>query len=95
MSVVANVAINVDARNAIQRLQQVQQQSKTTERAFGGLGGAIAKLAAGFSALEAGRFIFAKTAEIESQTKSLQVLTGSAQKAGAIIKELQHIPAHH
>jgi len=93
VSVVANVAINVDARNAIQRLQQVQQQSKTTERAFGGLGGAIAKLAAGFSALEAGRFIFAKTAEIESQTKSLQVLTGSAQKAGAIIKELQQLGA--
>lgn len=93
MSVVANVAINVDSRGATQKLREVQSQANATEKAFGGLGGAIAKLAAGFSALEAGRFIFAKTAEIESQTKSLQVLTGSAQKAGAIIKELQQLGA--
>ena len=82
MSVVANVAINVDSRNATQKLREVQSQANATEKAFSGLGGAVGRLASGFAVLEAAKFIFAKTAEIESQARSLEVLTGSAQKAG-------------
>ena len=93
MSVVANVAINVDSRNAVSKLREVQNQAQQTERAFGGLSGAIGKLAIAAAALQTARFVFAKTAEIETQTRSLQVLTGSAEKAGKIIKELQQLGA--
>jgi tape measure domain-containing protein len=93
VSVVANVAINVDSRNAVSKLRQVQAQSKQTERAFGGIAAAVGKLAIAFAGIQAIKFVFAKTAELESQARSLQVLTGSAEKAGRIIKELQQLGA--
>jgi tape measure domain-containing protein len=71
----------------------VQAQSKQTERAFGGIAAAATKLATAFGAIQAARFVFAKTAELESQSRSLAILAGSAQKAGQIIKELQDLGA--
>jgi len=93
VSVVANVAINVDSRGAVGQLRAVEQQAKITEKAFDGIGNAIGKLGIAFSAIQAAQFIFAKTAELESQTRSLQTLTGSAEKAGQIIKQLQDLGA--
>ncbi len=93
MSVVANVAINVDSRAAVSKLRDVQSQAGATQRAFDGLGAAVGKLAVAFAGIQAAKFIFAKTAELESQTRSLQVLTGSAQKAKQIIEELQQLGA--
>jgi tape measure domain-containing protein len=93
VSVVANVAINVDSRGATQKLREVQSQANATEKAFGGLGGAVGKLAAAFAAAQAVRFVFVQAAEIESQTRSLQVLTGSVQKATEIVKQLQDLGA--
>jgi tape measure domain-containing protein len=93
VSVVANVAINVDSREAVTKLRQVQSESQATERAVNGLGAAVRKLAAALGVIQAARFVFVKTAELESQTRSLQVLTGSAEKAGQIIKELQQLGA--
>lgn len=93
MSTVANVAINVDARNATAQLRQLQGQAGQTERAFGGLTAAVGKLAVAATAIQAARFVFAKTAELETQTRSLQVLTGSAEKAKAIIQDLQRLGA--
>ena len=93
MSVVANVAINVDSRGATQKLREVQSQANATEKAVGGLGGAVGKLAAAFAAVQAVRFVFVQAAEIESQTRSLQVLTGSVQKATEIVKQLQDLGA--
>jgi tape measure domain-containing protein len=93
VSVVANVAINVDSRNAVSKLRQVQTQATATERAFSGVTAAVKKLALAFSAIQAAKFVFVKAAELESQARSLQVLTGSAEKAGQIIKELQQLGA--
>ncbi len=93
MSVVANVAINVDSSNAVSKLRQVQTQAQQTEKAFGGIAAAVGKLAIAFAGIQAARFVFVKAAELESQTRSLEVLTGSAQKAGQIIKELQQLGA--
>lgn len=135
MSVIANVAINVDARGAAAQLRQFQNQSQATQRAadaltgstkrvgltaqqaarqvdastdairrqgqvaqqtsraVDALGGAVRNTVAAFSLIQAGRFVFAKTAELETQTRSLQVLTGSADKAKQIIKELQQLGA--
>jgi len=93
VSVVANVAINVDSRNAVSKLRQVQTQAQATEKAFGGIAAAVGKLATAFGAIQAARFVFVKTAEVESQTRSLAILAGSAQKAGQIIQELQQLGA--
>ena len=93
MSVVANVAINVDSSNAVSKLRQVQSQATATERAFGGVAAAVGKLAIAFAGIQAARFVFVKAAELESQTRSLQVLTGSAEKAKQIIQELQQLGA--
>ena len=93
MSVVANVAINVDSSGAVSKLRQVQGQAQQTERAFGGITAAVGKLATAFGVIQAARFVFVKTAEIETQTRSLAILAGSAQKAGQIIQELQQLGA--
>jgi tape measure domain-containing protein len=93
VSVVANVAINVDSSGAVSKLRQVQGQAQQTERAFGGIAAAATKLAVAFGGIQAARFVFAKTAELESQSRSLAILAGSAEKAGQIIKELQGLGA--
>jgi tape measure domain-containing protein len=93
VSVVANVAINVDSRNAVSKLRQVQTQATATERAFGGVTAAVGKLVAAFAAVQAVKFVFVQAAELQSQARSLEVLTGSAEKAGQIIKELQQLGA--
>jgi tape measure domain-containing protein len=93
VSVVANVAINVDSRNAVTKLREVQSQATATERAFGGVTAAVGKLVAAFAAVQAVKFVFVQAAELQSQARSLEVLTGSAQKAGQIIKELQQLGA--
>jgi tape measure domain-containing protein len=93
VSVVANVAINVDSSGAVSNLRQVQTQAQSTEKAFGNVAAAIGKLAVAFGAIQAAKFVFAKTAELESQTRSLQVLTGSAEKAKQIIQDLQQLGA--
>ncbi len=93
MSVVANVAINVDSRNAVSKLREVQSQSQQTERAIDGLGAVVGRLAGAFAAFQAAKFVFVQAAEVESQRRSLEVLTGSAQRAGQIVKELQDLGA--
>lgn len=49
MSVVANVAINVDSRGATQKLREVQIGAKATEQAFNALTSAAAAFGAGFA----------------------------------------------
>ena len=46
-----------------------------------------------FSAIAALRFVVVKTAELETQTRSIETLTGSAEKAKQIIQELQQLGA--
>ena len=93
MSVVANVSLNVDTRGVPQKLREVQNQAQQTEKAFNGIAAAAGKLALAFAGLQAAKFIFGKAAELESQARSLEVLTGSAQKAAQIIRELQQLGA--
>ena len=49
MSVVANVAINVDSRNAVSQLAQVETRAKATQQAFGALQQAAAAFGVGFA----------------------------------------------
>jgi tape measure domain-containing protein len=90
---VANVDIRVNSGPAVAGLNRVNAASKATTAGVNGLKAAIAPLLGAFAAMQAAKFVFAKTAELESQTKSLEVLTGSVQKATQIIKELQQLGA--
>jgi tape measure domain-containing protein len=81
----------------------IQKQGRAAQQAAGklnglrgaavGLGSAFGRIAAVLGVIQAGRFVFAKTAEVESQSRSLAILAGSAEKAGRIIKELQDLGA--
>ncbi len=93
MPAVAVVDVQVNSQSAVRNLQQVNTASKAAQTSIGGLQNAVTKLAGSFAAIQAVRFVFAKTAEIETQTKSLQVLTGSVQQAKQIIQELQQLGA--
>jgi len=93
VTAVAVVDVQVNSQQAVSRIRDVNNASKAAQQGINGLTGAIGKLAAGFSAIQAARFVFAKTAEIESQTKSLEVLTGSVTQAKQIIQELQQLGA--
>ena len=83
---VSNVELKVDGRSATRELNRVNA-------AVGKLQGAVGGLVAGFTAVQTFKFVFAKTAELETQTKSLKVLTGSLENAKSIIKELQDFGA--
>ena len=67
----------------------VGRAATVASRGVNALSGAVGKLAAAFAGIQTFRVIFGKTAELETQTRSLQVLTGSLENAKAIIGELQ------
>ena len=73
--------------------QQTAGKLNGLRSAVVGLGSAFGGIAAVLGVIQAGRFVFAKTAEVESQSRSLAILAGSAEKAGQIIKELQQLGA--
>jgi tape measure domain-containing protein len=90
---VSVVDVQVNATGATQQLRAVQKGAVAADRAVSGLIGTVSKIAIALGAMQAVKFVFAKTAELESQTRSLEVLTGSAEKAKQIIAELQQLGA--
>jgi tape measure domain-containing protein len=90
---VASVDIQVNSQGAVRSLNQVSAASKATAGAVDGVKNAVTGLVGAFTVASALKFVFTKTAELESQTKSLEVLTGSVTKAKAIIQELQQLGA--
>jgi tape measure domain-containing protein len=90
---VAVVDVQVNSTGAVNQIRNVANASKAAQSSVNGLENAVRGLVGAFSAAQAVRFIFGKTAEIESQVKSLQVLTGSVQQAKQIIQELQQLGA--
>lgn len=81
------------AQAAARNMQQLDGASKGSSSALDSLGGIVGKLGIAFSTIGAAKFIFAKTAEIETQTRSIQVLTGSVEQAKQIVQELQQLGA--
>ena len=74
-------------------LRDTGRAAKTASTGVSTLTKAFAPLLAAVSALGAARFVFVKTAELETQRKSLEVLTGSIEKTNNIIQELQEFGA--
>ena len=75
------------------KLQSANRASGAAETGLSRLRNAATGLLAGFAALQAIKFVFVQAADIESQTRSLQVLTGSVQQAKQIVEELQQLGA--
>ena len=90
---VAVVDVQVKSGNAVGQLQQINRAAQATEAGVKGLRNAVTGLVGAFSAVQALKFVVAKTSELETQTRSLQTLTGSVEKAKQIISELQQIGA--
>jgi tape measure domain-containing protein len=74
VSVVANVAINVDSRNAVSKLRQVQQGAQATQRATTDLTTALTRQSGAFSKLQAGA---------AGAVRSLSGLRGALASIGA------------
>ena len=74
-------------------LRNTGRAAKSASTGVATLTKAFAPLLAAVSVLGSARFIFFKTAELETQRKSLEVLTGSLTKTNEIIRELQEFGA--
>ena len=90
---VAVVDVQVNGSNAVNQLRQIDRASRTAEAGIGSLRKTVVGLAGAIGAVSAAKFVFVKTAELETQTRSLQVLTGSVRQAKQIIEELQQLGA--
>ena len=93
MAAVSVVDVQVRGQGAVNELRNINNAARTAQSGINNLQGAVTKLAGAFSVIAAARFTFVKTAELEAQTRSLQVLTGSAEKATQIIQQLQQLGA--
>ena len=81
------------AEAAAAGLQRQGRAAEKTSKSVSKLGNAVRTLTVGFTAVQAFKFVIFKTAELERQTKSLEVLTGSLGNARNIIAELQQFGA--
>jgi tape measure domain-containing protein len=75
------------------KLNGLDDAARRSNPGLMGLAGAAKNLIAAYAGIETVRFVFGKTAELETQTRSLQVLTGSVERAKQIIQELQQLGA--
>jgi TP901 family phage tail tape measure protein len=91
VSVVANVAINVDSRGAVGKLRDVQNQAQATERAFGALQQAVAAFGAGFALSK----VIADVKELDTNLRRLSTVGGDVaaldKGLGALSKQLDGI----
>ena len=71
------------------RFVDVGRSAKTASKGVNTLARSVKGLLGAFAAIQTAKFVFFKTAELETQTKSLQVLTGSLETAKGIIGDLQ------
>jgi len=88
-------------------VQNMNGDLRRSQREFNGAGSAASQAAGGFSklgkaiggiitaaaAFQALKFTIVSTAELETQTRSLKVLTGSLETAQKIVQQLQDIGA--
>ena len=86
------VDVKTRGENGIRKLgntmQGVEGKAKNLAMSFKGIAGPLAAIA-GLSAGAALAGIFGATAELQSQTRSLEVLTGSAEKTKKILAEIK------
>jgi len=79
VSVVANVAINVDSRGAVGKLREVQNRTSALDKATQGLTRSLAGLAAGFGATFALGKIISDVAKLDTNLRRLGTVGGDVQ----------------
>ena len=84
MSVVANVAINVDSSGAVSKLRQVQTQAQSTEKAFGALQSAIGALGVGFALTK----VIADVKELDTNLRRLGTVGVDVAKISPALSKL-------
>jgi TP901 family phage tail tape measure protein/lambda family phage tail tape measure protein len=84
VSVVANVAINVDSTNAVSKLRQVQTQAQSTEKAFGALQSAIGALGVGFALTK----VIADVKELDTNLRRLGTVGVDVAKISPALSKL-------
>ena len=77
------------AKSAGREIDKTADKAEKAQGSFSRMGAVLGRLALAYTAIQATKFVFAKTAELQTQTKSIEVLTGSLDKAKQIIGELQ------
>ena len=90
---VSVVDIQVNSQGAVRSLNQVGAASNAASSGVNLLKSALGPLLTALAAVNAIKFVAVKTSELETQTKSLEVLTGSVKKAKQIISELTQLGA--
>ena len=76
-------------RKGVGAFKTIADKAKNAAKSFGGLGKAAALAAAAAGAAAFAKFTFGAAGELQRQTKSLEVLTGSLDTAKGIISELK------
>jgi TP901 family phage tail tape measure protein len=84
VSVVANVAINVDSRDAVSKLRQVESQAATAERAFGALQSALGALGVGFALTK----VIADVKELDTNIRRLATVGVDVAKINPALSSL-------
>jgi TP901 family phage tail tape measure protein len=91
VSVVANVAINVDSRDAVGKLREVSTQAQATQKAFGALQQAAAAFGAGFAISQ----VIADVKELDTNLRRLGTVGGNVaaldKGLGDLSKQLEGV----
>ena len=85
--------IQVNSQGAVRNLRQLDAASNAAASGVNVLKSALGPLLTALAAVNAIKFVVVKTSELETQTRSLQTLTGSVEKAKQIISELTQLGA--
>jgi TP901 family phage tail tape measure protein len=91
VSVVANVAINVDSRGAVGKLREVSTQAQATQKAFGALQQAAAAFGAGFAISQ----VIADVKQLDTNLRRLGTVGGNVaaldKGLGDLSKQLEGV----
>jgi len=80
-------------QNSEKQFNKFGNNAKQASVGVGSLTKTVRNLVAAFAVIQTAKFIFFKTAELETQRASLKQLTGDVEKTNKIIKELQDFGA--
>ena len=85
--------VAVTAPKATNQIKRFGDQAKRTESKVGGLTKSLRGFLTAAALLGTAKFVIGKTSELETQTRSLKVLTGELETAQKIVAELQSFAA--